>query len=159
MQPMLGLFNCKTETFTWNICQELSVDELTRVLVPLIEESVKRHIESLALRISHKLEPGRGQRTLKLAPANQTDNDSCCLHTNTGDQTLSQEPGRAARVRAGAEELQEEFQQTLNTWGLETTKLGSDNHQENFLSMGFKKTTLQDYFIGEFFICFTNLNI
>ena len=126
-------------------------------MVPLIEESVKRHIESLALRISHKLEPGRGQRTLKLAPANQTDNDSCCLHTNSGDQTLSQhqEPTGAARVRAGREELQEEFQQTLNTWGLETTKLGRDNHQENFLSMGFKKTTLQDYFIGEFLFFLT----
>ena len=135
------------------------MDELTRVLVPLIEESVKRHIESLALRISHKLESGRGQqRTLKLAPANQTDNDSCCLHTNTEPQTLSQhdlsnpESSKAARVGAGGEELQEEFQQTLNSWGLETAKVKDDNHQENLLSMGFKTTTLQDYFIGEFFM-------
>ena len=112
------------------------------------------------------MESGRGQlqRTLKLAPANQTDNDSCCLHTNTEPQTLSQhhlsypEPVRAARVGAGAEELQEEFQQTLNSWGLETAKVINDNHQENLLSMGFKKTTLQDYFIGEsyFFIVETN---
>ena len=124
------------------------MEELTRVLVPLIEDSVKRHIESLALRISHKLEAERGHK-LKLDP-NQTDNDSCCLHTNT--ETLSQHQlGNPPRVRAGAEDLQQEFQQTLNTWGLETGKeKNSDNHLENILSMGFKKTTLQDYFIGEY---------
>ena len=128
------------------------MEELTRVLVPLIEDSVKRHIESLALRISHKLEAGRGQAShkLKLEP-NQTDNDSCCLHTNT-EPTLSQHH-LSSRVRAGAEELQQEFQQTLNIWGLETGKEESnDNHLENILSMGFKKTTLQDYFIGEYFL-------
>ena len=130
------------------------MEELTRVLVPLIEDSVKRHIESLALRISHKLEAGRGQGShkLKLEP-NQTDNDSCCLHTNT-EPTLSQHH-LSSRVRAGAEELQQEFQQTLNTWGLETGKEESnDNHLENILSMGFKKTTLQDYFIGEYYLLY-----
>ena len=136
--PELGLF------------QDLSVEELTRVLVPLIEESVKRHIGALALRLGPKLERGEGSHKLETVP-NQTDNDPCCLHTNTG--TLSQHHLRpGSRVGAGDGKLEEAFHQTLNTWGLETVK--NENHQENFLSMGFKKTTLQDYFLGKYCIFF-----
>ena len=166
------------------------MEELTRVLVPLIEESVKRHMESLALRISHNLERGEAacRLPLKLDP-NQTDNDPRRLHTDAAQtlsqhqsqkslhtdlsktlsqhqsqeslhpdpgpsQTLSQhqreESGPGSRVGAGRGDLEEECRQTLSSWGLDTRKDKNYNHEENFLSLGFKKTTLQDYFIGEF---------
>ena len=149
------------------------MEELTRVLVPLIEESVKRHMESLALRISHNFERGEAacRLPLKLDP-NQTDNDPRRLHTDAAQtlsqhqsqeslhpdpgpsQTLSQhqreESGPSARVGAGRGDLEEECRQTLSSWGLDTRKDKNYNHEENLLSLGFKKTTLQDYFIGEF---------
>ena len=141
------------------------MEELTRVLVPLIEESVKRHMESLALRISHNLERGEAacRLPLKLDP-NQTDNDPRRLHTDAA-QTLSQHQTQkslhtdlsktlsqhqSARVGAGRGDLEEECRQTLSSWGLDTRKEKNYNHEENLLSLGFKKTTLQDYFLGEF---------
>ena len=137
--------------------QERNLEELTKLLTPIIEDTVKRHIETIAQRISEKFQyctststtenrELEGKASLKSNfNSNQldnVDNEVMGVHTNVPS------PVNQKRTRPTEAGLEEELRQILQSWDVETETETTDQ-QSIFRKLGSGPTTLQDYHIGE----------
>ena len=125
------------------------MEELTKLLTPIIENSVKHHIENIANRISENFKSAAAAETD--FNSNRVDNE--CGGQNTRCGTLAEylkvhlnEP--ATRVQEGSNEIHEGLGDILKTLGVNVENSDANGHSNAFLQLGCKPTTLQDYYIG-----------
>ena len=141
------------------------MEELTRILMPIIEESVKRNIDKIASKISEKL---MEEKTYKLTAntkgkncidfnSNEIDVEtkfSADTHIGDGSDSLeghsraaTRHDPKAKRCKSGTANLKEELSKTLGDWNIDT----SDKTNFSFGLWQSREcgTTLQDYYLGE----------
>ena len=140
------------------------MEELTRLLMPIIEDAVKRNIDKIASKISEKLKYKLNENTSsgKYTDFNSNDvdveNKFCSdsdMHTDEGGDSVGDESRlgsvfdpKAKRCKSGTDNLKEELSKTLGDWKIDTSD------KTNF-SFGLWQspecgTNLQDYYLGEF---------
>ena len=130
---------------------------MTKLLTPIIEDTVKRHIETIAQRISEKFQYCNltsrtenrrleGKTSLKFNfNSNQldnVDNEVMRVHTNVPSSV------KQKRTRPSEAGIEVELKQILQSWDVETETETTDQ-QSIFSKLGSGPTTLQDYHIGE----------
>ena len=130
---------------------------MTKLLTPIIEDTVKRHIETIAQRISEKFQyctststtenrELEGKASLKSNfNSNQldnVDNEVMRVHTNVPSSV------KQKRTRPSEAGIEVELKQILQSWDVETETETTDQ-QSIFSKLGSGPTTLQDYHIGE----------
>ena len=126
------------------------MEELAKLLTPIIESSVKRHIENITSRISREnLSKRRSDFN-----SNQEDNEGMGLHTKCRpDYSKAVNSKNSSetrnRVKQGTRQLEHSFKDILASWGIDPNNSSSEEHNDAFTKMGCQPTTLQDYYIGK----------
>ena len=118
-------------------------------MTPIIESSVKRHIENITSRISR--ENLKSANTARSDfNSNQEDNEGLGLHTKCRPEYLTSRNNETPnRVKQGTRTLEHSFKDILGSWGIDPNNSSSEEHSNAFTKMGCRPTTLQDYYIGE----------
>ena len=144
-----------------------SLEDLTRILMPIIDDAVRRNIDKIANKISEKvnfkLSNSPLDKSFKDFNSNLVNVESkfstdCEEHPDEGEEcTLRSDyekskrlvvDPKAKRCKEGTDELKSVLSKTLQEWKIDTSD--KSNFSFGLWHSGQCGTTLQDYNLGKF---------